>query len=61
MRDKYGGTYVPLVCGHTTTTETIMLTRQYARQRKCYCEMCGRWVDRVPKPRRKPLPDQPLF
>jgi hypothetical protein len=63
LKDKYGGTYIPLTCGHVTSPETDNLYRGWSPKgtRKHYCETCGTWQRRQPQPKRLPVPPEPLF
>jgi hypothetical protein len=56
--------YVLLMCGHRTTNESIEAYSVWApkgRPVKHYCEKCGKWVAKKPKPKPIVYPDTPLF
>lgn len=55
--------YVWLVCGHPTTPESIEATALWRpkKSRKLYCEICGKWIRKQPKPPKFEYPEEPLF
>jgi hypothetical protein len=59
LAQKYGASYIPLVCGHFTDTETANRNGKY--QGKYFCETCGKHRRRQPKKMPPPLPDEPMF
>jgi hypothetical protein len=56
--------YVLLACDHWTTNQEIEAYSFWApkgRPVKHYCEKCGKWVPKKPKPKPIVYPDEPLF
>jgi hypothetical protein len=60
LAQKYGASYIPLVCGHFTDTETANRYRG-RHQRNFFCETCGNYQRRKPKKPPKPPPDESMF
>lgn len=63
MIEKERARYIPLMCGHSTDYDTIVLYAHAAPKDKTkeYCETCGKWVKKTPKPKKPEYPDVPLF
>ena len=60
IRDKLGGAYIPLACEHYTTYDDQRAYVQHAPRGKYYCDACGAWRKRRPKPRYT-VPDEPPY
>lgn len=61
VRAKYGDSYIPLTCGHFTTPSGQVTYSAYAVKGRYYCETCGSWKAKQPKPERPVYPDEPPF
>jgi hypothetical protein len=54
--------YILLKCGHVTTPETVEATATWKPEKgKEYCEVCGKWREKVPPPKPVKYPDEPMF
>lgn len=60
--EKQLSQYIVLVCGHFTTWEMDELF-SFGRpaRNKMWCEKCGKWKVKKPRPKTRELPSEPLF
>ena len=61
VRDKFGDNYIEMTCSHFTTPSAQQMYKQHATRGRYFCESCGSWKDRKPKPARPVYPDEPPF
>jgi hypothetical protein len=60
--ERARGRYFTLACGHMTCLDDQEVYAAWKPGRgKYWCEADSRWVKAAPKPKRKPLPQEPLF
>lgn len=52
--------YIPLVCGHNTTVEVVILYGCFGHVQP-FCETCGDWRELAKKLKVDILPSEPLF
>jgi transposase-like protein len=54
--------FVQMVCEHYTTPEEIERYSHWQPKRgRYFCDKCGTWKDRKPRPKFAPIPEEPLF
>lgn len=62
MIERGAEPYIHLRCGHLTTREAQLAFSAWKPKGKDhYCEQCGHWMEKLPKPKPEPLPEEPLF
>jgi len=61
MADRAAARYIPLECGHYTSSELELLFRVFGDGTQVHCERCGEFKDIQVKKEKRSIPDQPMF